>query len=376
MPPAAGKEIIDQQVETLKSKSRVDIKKDILAHIGPKMVAYIMPGGPAAKPGANEGLGGLTGLMGGAPLNPASLAALGSTPVPRVTLVAEVDNAEAFGKALDSLMIAVNQQLRARAAEMAEAAEAAAGANDPNAQPGAAEGEPRGREGRGAGGRSPEMRPRLRRWSSSSCRARRRACILIVPSSLSKSFPAGLQAAIRLGAKHVVIATTADAAYPRSQARHVDAAVGDQRGLRRTAEKPDVPGGHRPAFGHTGDPGVLPGHDPARQHRPGLRQSPCRDNGERWWWSARRARGPWLSGFQGADLGGGGRGAGVEKGNVLSGAPAGAYPGGSGCSGRRVSRWLGCPRGEPILAPAVVDGRRMPAGGEGRAEGGFPLAEC
>ena len=47
-PPGAVKAQIDELSEKIKSAGQIDLRKDILAHLGPRMVAYLAPGRSAA----------------------------------------------------------------------------------------------------------------------------------------------------------------------------------------------------------------------------------------------------------------------------------------------------------------------------------------
>ena len=201
-------------VESLKTKSRIDLRKDLLAHLGPTMVLYSTPGtatalvrpsGDAAKgTAAPAGLGGLPGLSA-----LSSLGLGGTQAIPKFTLVAEVKNPDAFAKALDNLMIAVNRQLREQAAEAAEAIEKAvktAKGPDANEDPAAASGRGRG--------------PATRRTAASESahfkmmpgKENERIYMLQIPNTSAQKLPAGIKPTIRLGDKYVAISTTPDAA--------------------------------------------------------------------------------------------------------------------------------------------------------------------
>ena len=139
-------------LDELKSKVKIDVRKEVFAHLGPKIAIYTLPGSTSARadedaaeksapgaarrgPGSECGPGGtLAGLM-------------GKTSVPKFAIVAEIDDPERFGKTMDGVIIGVNKILRERAAAAAAAAEAetAANSNDPG-------GAPPGRPGMARGG--------------------------------------------------------------------------------------------------------------------------------------------------------------------------------------------------------------------------------
>lgn len=201
--PAPQKASAEASLDSLKTKSRIDLRKELLAHIGPKMAVYTMPGA-AAKPGDAPAAGG---PLGG--LSIPGLGAMGAGAIPKLTFIAEVDDRAAFEKTLDKLMVTVNRELKDRAAEQAKALEAAAG--DAPGGPGAP-GEARGGRGRRAGGDAagsgttptgPEFKLVL---------GKDKIYQLTVPASMSSQIPAGLRPTIRLGAKHLVIAVSPDAA--------------------------------------------------------------------------------------------------------------------------------------------------------------------
>ena len=122
--------LANRLLEHFKEKTRLDLRDDVLAHVGPKMAFYLSPDKTEAA--VTEGAeadagGGLGALAGGFNLNAVMAAAVS---VPKFTLVAEVKDAEAVGRALDQLMVEVNKGLREwRAGELdreEEAKEAAA----------------------------------------------------------------------------------------------------------------------------------------------------------------------------------------------------------------------------------------------------------
>jgi hypothetical protein len=127
----------------------------------------------------------------------------GGGQIPKYTLVAEIDDQVAFGKTLDNLMVAVNQQLKAQATEAAERAEAARAAEAPPGQ-GAAE---RTKEGRR---RAPVAAPEFKLMPSRD--TKERIYQFSVPTSAARSLPAGFRPTVRLGAKYLVLSTSPDSA--------------------------------------------------------------------------------------------------------------------------------------------------------------------
>ncbi len=98
--PGLGAQI-DATAEAVKAKTRLRLKEDILGHLGPKVAVYIAP---ASKSSAGEAE---------KPAGPNPLAAmLGGATIPRVTMIAEIDDEKAFSRVLEELMIVANQSLR------------------------------------------------------------------------------------------------------------------------------------------------------------------------------------------------------------------------------------------------------------------------
>ncbi len=113
--PEAVKAQIDEFTGEIQESGKIDLQKDLFAHLGPKMVFYLAPGRSAATTNEESSLESLVSNG----LNP--MAALTGLPslFPKLTMVAEVKNPEAFGKALDALIIAINSELKAQAIEKA-----------------------------------------------------------------------------------------------------------------------------------------------------------------------------------------------------------------------------------------------------------------
>jgi hypothetical protein len=113
--PEAVKTQIDEFTEEIQNTGKIDLQKDLLAHLGPKMVFYLAPGRSAATTNEESSLESLVSKG----LNPMAAAFATQSLFPKLTMVAEVKNPEAFGKSLDALIIAINNELKAQAIEKA-----------------------------------------------------------------------------------------------------------------------------------------------------------------------------------------------------------------------------------------------------------------
>jgi hypothetical protein len=114
LPGPAGTDFkaqIDALSESIKTAGSIDLKKDVLGHLGPRMVAYLASGRSATTNDDSLEAALKKGLS-----TTAAVTAI-QTYFPKLTLVAEVDNPEAFGKGLDTAMIAINNELKAQAIE-------------------------------------------------------------------------------------------------------------------------------------------------------------------------------------------------------------------------------------------------------------------
>lgn len=106
--------------QSLKTSSRIDVEKDLLVRMGPKMTFYLSPVRSAT---AEEESFSLQSIFSEG-VNVKSLMALTHPFTPEATFVAEIREPAAFGKALDGFIIALNKELKARATEFEEALEA------------------------------------------------------------------------------------------------------------------------------------------------------------------------------------------------------------------------------------------------------------
>ncbi len=137
--------------------------------------------------------------------------------LPKPTLIAELRDAETFGKALDAIMITVNKELKAMAMEKAAEEEAAGGdgAGGRGAGPGGMSPRGPGRGMAGAGGRPARKRslkdtpaPEFRLMPGTV-----KVYMLHVPTdSPLKLTPPGVRPTIRMEHNHIAIATTSEAA--------------------------------------------------------------------------------------------------------------------------------------------------------------------
>ncbi len=102
------KEKIDELIERLHAQSHMDFEKDFLANLGPRMAIYLSPNRSAATTDeAPQTPVGLTGL------DPMAMLSSLQGALTKPTLVAELRDPVAFGKALDSIMLSVNKELKA-----------------------------------------------------------------------------------------------------------------------------------------------------------------------------------------------------------------------------------------------------------------------
>ncbi len=195
MSPDGGNQI--QAFEAMvKDRTRLKLKEDILAHLGPKMAFYIAP---------NTGGSVLANALS----------------IPKVVLVAEIDDSVAFGRALDELMIVVNSSIRDSVEKARDGAMAATNPADP-ATKGAAP-PTRKTPTKRAGPVDPSI-PNFRLVTGGT-----KSYVLDLPAG---SFPVplpGLKPTVRLGPKHLVIASSPEVARlaldikPADQFKPVDA---------------------------------------------------------------------------------------------------------------------------------------------------------
>ncbi len=173
--PQAGAQI-DAISDQIKAKTRLRLKEDILSHLGPKMAVYVAPS-PKASADASK-----------APAFNPLAAMLGGAEIPRLTLIADIDDPVAFGRVLDELMIQVNQALKT------------AGPPTPPPDGGA----PRS-TAKGAKGPSSGIEFKLVPGAT-------KVFMLTMPPTLSALVPSYIKPTIRVGPKHVVFSISPDSA--------------------------------------------------------------------------------------------------------------------------------------------------------------------
>lgn len=228
-PDGDQKAKLTESIDNLKSKSRIDLRKDLLAHLGPRMAYYMTPGPPASRTPGDAGGGerrAEAGPAGGGLPGLNVLNAMGMTanqPVPRYTLLSEVKDPVAFGKSLDNLMVALNRQLKEQAADAAEKMAAAANAGAGAGAPGGDAAGPRGAGGRrpgaaggagapGGGGRAgvgPVAAPEFKLMPG---KPTEKVYVLQVPAGGARRLPPGVRPTVRLSGKMLAVSTTPDAA--------------------------------------------------------------------------------------------------------------------------------------------------------------------
>ena len=197
---------IEEFSETVLDKGKIDLRKDLLAQLGPRIALFVAPGRSATTSDESFETNWLRGF------NP-SMAALSSlSRLPKVTLVAEVNDPNKFGRALDGAIIAINDKLRGEALELAHQEQA----EQPDQGGGPAAKGGRGPGARGGGG---PRSPRRRGLDTSSAPriepipGQVGAYMLRTPSdSPLRLGPPGFKPVIRIEGKYVVVSVAADAA--------------------------------------------------------------------------------------------------------------------------------------------------------------------
>ena len=205
-PAGAIKAQIDQLSETIKNTGQIDLKKDILGHLGPRMAAYLAPGRSAA---ANDD--SLETALKNGLTTSAAVTAMQSF-FPKVTLVAEVDDPEAFGKGLDTLMIAINNELESQAREIEMEERRAA----EQAKAGGADRAPGGRSTKG-GDRTKQRRILAPRFSAIPGQSK--SYVLMTPTDSKLRFgPSSFRPTILIDGKYVAFSVSSDAARAAAEA--------------------------------------------------------------------------------------------------------------------------------------------------------------
>jgi hypothetical protein len=204
-PAAEVKGKLEEFSESIQGAGNVDVQKDLIGRLGPRMVLYVAPGRSAAAGDESFDTSWLNGM------NPTmALSALAR--LPKITLVAEVDDPVKFGYALDATVNALNKELKVQAMEMANQEQA--GQQNP-AGPGAMD-----------AGRGPGMRPGIgsgrapRRRSLAATAAPQfelspgsvKAYMLRTPTDSALRPPPGFRPVIRMDGKYVAVSVAPDGA--------------------------------------------------------------------------------------------------------------------------------------------------------------------
>jgi hypothetical protein len=195
-------------MEKVRSQSRIDFDKDYLSNLGPRMAIYLEPGrSAAATDEAPQTPAGLAGL------DPMAMLASLQGALPKPNLVAELRDPVTFGKALDSIMLIVNKELKAQAMEKA----AEDGAGDEAVQgPAQARGLGRGLGGAAGPGGRPARRRSLKNTPAPEFRlmpGNVKIYMLNVPTgSPLKILPPGVRPTIRMEGNHIAFSSTSEAA--------------------------------------------------------------------------------------------------------------------------------------------------------------------
>ncbi len=177
---------VKQAADSFKAKTKLRLREDLLAHLGPRMAWYVMP----AKSGTPPTLAAPTALGMG-------LAMMGIDQVPKAALVIDIDNTAAFGRALDELMAYVNREIKASPLLQA-------------GPPGAEAGPARGGRNRGSGGPSVEFR---------LSPGETKGYVLAVPPEFANRIPAAVRPTIRVAGKQVILAMSPEVARAAQEAK-------------------------------------------------------------------------------------------------------------------------------------------------------------
>ena len=206
-----GMEQTDEVPKSVKGKSSIDFEKDVFGHLG-RMIAYLAPGRSAVT--NDESLE--NAFKDGFSL-PGVISAMQSN-FPKLTIVAEVKNAERFGKGLDALFVAINTKLKEQAVEKAKEEREEAEKKD-DAGPGSGRGGAAGRLGGVGGGDrtktrrvSPSQTP-APRFELTSTNGKGRTFILSTPRSSPLHFgPLSFRPTVEFDGERVALSVSPEAA--------------------------------------------------------------------------------------------------------------------------------------------------------------------
>jgi hypothetical protein len=210
--PDAVKAEIDEFTEEIQHAGKIDLQKDLLARLGPRMSLYLAPGRSAATTNEESSLETVLGKG----LDPMAAMSTTLSLLPKLTLVAEVKDPVAFGKALDAAIIAINNELKTQAKEKALQEEAQ---GDRVASGGGAA-RPGGRNpGAGAGGdrtkrrRLEETPAPVFRVQAAEVNSLATTFVLNTPSNSPLRFgPSSFRPTIHLEGKYLAFSLSAEAA--------------------------------------------------------------------------------------------------------------------------------------------------------------------
>jgi hypothetical protein len=204
-PSSDVKQQIDEIAESIKNEGSVDLEKDVLGQLGPKMVGYVTPGRSAMTTDDSPEDGPKDGW------NPAALFAALQSKFPTLTLVAEVKEPEKFGKALDAVIVALNKELKAQAIEKAVEERKEADTKD---QPSSGRGGG-ARLGGGGGGnqtktrRAPLSQTPAPRFTATAIAGKAKLFVLLTPRDSPLKFgPTSFRPTIELDGNHLVFAVS------------------------------------------------------------------------------------------------------------------------------------------------------------------------
>ncbi len=122
-PEGVVKGKVDEFAESIRTSGKIDFRKDFLGRIGPRMVLFVAPDKSATvgrRLVRDQLAPGLQSQAGASPRRH-------SQHLPKLTLVAEVPEPKAFDRTLEGAINALNHQLAAQTAELAEKEEAGEG---------------------------------------------------------------------------------------------------------------------------------------------------------------------------------------------------------------------------------------------------------
>ena len=177
---------INAAIDKVQGTGKFRLRDDLIGHLGPKMAFYTIP--TSGSSAASNAPPALAAMM--------TMAGLGQ--VPKGVALFEVDDSEAFGRALDEMMLVVNREMRTSLAQPKDNKEPAA---------------PRP-EGEGRGRPVAMVYPEFRLFPGTI-----KTYIFSVPPELSKAYPPSMRPSIRVGSKLVAFALTSDAARDAMEAK-------------------------------------------------------------------------------------------------------------------------------------------------------------